>query len=241
MPRDLFGDVAVRPPSVRSRRSPVLIVSIAIHVIVLLAVLIATAVAPDILPTPRRALAFYQPARIDIQLPPPPPVARAAVAPRGPALPVSTDAAPVIPPAAIMPETWSDAVAIGPPGITDGLRPGIGVDSGTAAIAPPAPPPTAPPPGPVRLHRGIDAPQKTVNVAPQYPDLARRAKVSGLVIIEAVIDAAGNVTAAQVLRGHPMLDQAALDAVRRWKFTAARLNGDAIPVVMTVTVDFRLQ
>jgi protein TonB len=240
MPRDLFGDVAVGPPSVRSRRSPVLIVSIAIHVVVLMAVLFATAVAPDILPTPRQALAFYQPARIDIQLPPPPPVMRAAAAPRGPAAPVPVDAAPVVPPAAITPETWSGDIYIGPAGVTDRLLPGIGVVTGVMPDAPPAPAPVAPPP-PVRLHRGIVAPQKTVNVAPQYPELARQAKVRGLVIIEAVIDAGGNVSSAQVLRGHPMLDQAALDAVRRWKFTAARLNGEAIPVVMTVTVRFELQ
>ena len=82
MPRDLFGDVAVRPPSVRSRRSPVVIASIGVHVLVVIAVLVATAIAPDILPTPREALAFYEPARlIDIELPPPPPTPRQATAP----------------------------------------------------------------------------------------------------------------------------------------------------------------
>ena len=48
-------------------------------------------------------------------------------------------------------------------------------------------------------------------------------------------------TSARVLRGHPLLDQAALDAVQQWKFKPARLNGEAIPVVMTVTVQFTLQ
>ena len=59
--------------------------------------------------------------------------------------------------------------------------------------------------------------------------------------LETVIDEAGNVTSARVLRGHPLLNQAALDAVQRWKLTPARLNDEAIPVVMTVTVQFTLQ
>ncbi len=97
------------------------------------------------------------------------------------------------------------------------------------------------PKAPVRLHSGIRAPEKVVNVVPVYPPVARAAHIEGYVILEAVIDASGNVTSARVLRGHPMLDQAALDAVQRWKFTPARLNDEAIPVVMTVTVVFKLQ
>jgi len=61
------------------------------------------------------------------------------------------------------------------------------------------------------------------------------------VIIEATIDERGNVTAARVLRSAPLLDDAALAAVRQWKFTPALLNGEPIPVVMTVTVNFLLQ
>jgi len=91
------------------------------------------------------------------------------------------------------------------------------------------------------LHSGIRAPAKIVNVAPVYPEMARITKVEGMVILEAVIDASGSVTSARVLRGHPLLDQAALDAVQRWRFTPARLNGEPIPVVMTVTVQFKLQ
>ena len=87
------------------------------------------------------------------------------------------------------------------------------------------------------MHRGITAPEKVVNVVPVYPPLARAAHVEGVVILETVIDASGNVTSARVLRGYPMLDQAALDAVQQWKFTPARLNDDRrYRSVMTVTV-----
>src|ERR671912_3071350 len=76
MPGDLFATVAVRPPSVQSQRSPILVVSLGVHVVVLLAVLIGSAIAPGVLPTPREVLAFYEPIRMDIKLPPPPPAPR---------------------------------------------------------------------------------------------------------------------------------------------------------------------
>jgi periplasmic protein TonB len=60
------------------------------------------------------------------------------------------------------------------------------------------------------------------------------------VIIEATIDERGNVARAQVLKSIPLLDEAALTAVRQWKFTPTRLNGVAVPIVMTVTVNFKL-
>ena len=86
----------------------------------------------------------------------------------------------------------------------------------------------------------IRPPSKVVHVAPQYPQIARASRVQGLVIIEATIDVSGNVQSASVLRSIPLLDQAALDAVRQWKFTPTLLNGVAVPVVMTVTVNFEL-
>jgi protein TonB len=242
MPRDLFGDVAIRPPSVHSRRSPVLIVSIVVHVAVLLAVLIASAVAPDVLPMPREALAFFEPLRLlDIELPPPPPppMPRGVVAPPETST-VSPDAAPVVPPTSITPESWTPVFERATDGVVNGVAANLGTTVVGVPDAPPAPVDTKSK-EPVRMHSGIKAPEKVVNVMPAYPPVARAARVEGVVILEAVIDAAGNVTSAKVLRGDPLLDQAALDAVQRWQFTPARLNDEAIPVVMTVTVQFRLQ
>jgi len=91
------------------------------------------------------------------------------------------------------------------------------------------------------LHQGIQAPRKVVDVAPRYPALARESHVDGIVILDVIIDETGNVTSTHVLKSVTLLDQAAIDAVRLWKFTPARLNGQAIPIVMTVTVAFRLQ
>ena len=71
--------------------------------------------------------------------------------------------------------------------------------------------------------------------------LARESRVEGIVILDVIIDEHGSVTSTRVLRSVALLDQAAIDAVRQWRFTPARLNGEAIPIVMTVTVSFRLQ
>ena len=62
--------------------------------------------------------------------------------------------------------------------------------------------------------------------------------MQGVVILETTIDIHGQVSDARVLRSIPMLDQAAIDAVRQWAFTPTYLNGMAVPVIMTVTVNF---
>ena len=102
----------------------------------------------------------------------------------------------------------------------------------------PAPPP---PTQPVRVGGDIAAPTKLVDVRPVYPPIAQSARVQGVVIVEATIDERGNVTDATILRSIPLLDQAAIDAVRQWKFTPTLLDGVPVPVIMTVTVTFSLQ
>src|SRR5438094_552398 len=97
------------------------------------------------------------------------------------------------------------------------------------------------PPAPVRVGGNIRPPTKTKDVKPTYPAIAQSARVQGVVIIEATIGPNGAVQEAKVLRSIPLLDQAALDAVRQWQFTPTLLNGVPVPVIMTVTVNFTLQ
>jgi protein TonB len=104
-----------------------------------------------------------------------------------------------------------------------------------------APPPASRAPADVlRVGGNIRPPQKIVNVPPVYPQEAQDARVQGVVIIEAKIDADGSVAEAWVLRSIPLLDQAALDAVKQWRYAPTLLNGAPIPVIMTVTVNFTL-
>ena len=76
---------------------------------------------------------------------------------------------------------------------------------------------------------------------PVYPQIAQSARVQGVVIIEATIDRTGKVTQTRVLRSVPLLDQAALDAVRKWEYEPTLVNGVAVPVIVTVTVKFTLE
>jgi protein TonB len=87
----------------------------------------------------------------------------------------------------------------------------------------------------------IKPPTKTKDVRPVYPAIAQSARVQGVVIVEATIGPDGRVAEAKVLRSIPLLDAAALDAVKQWQFTPTLLNGTAVPVIMTVTVNFTLQ
>jgi protein TonB len=94
---------------------------------------------------------------------------------------------------------------------------------------------------PVRVGGNIEAPTRTKDVRPVYPQDAREAGKSGIVILEILVDADGKVSDARVIRGVDMLDDAARDAVMQWEFTPTLLNGRAVPVIMTVTVNFTLQ
>jgi protein TonB len=86
----------------------------------------------------------------------------------------------------------------------------------------------------------IAPPKKIRDVKPVYPREAQAARISGVVVLEAVIDSDGTVADARVLRSVPELDAAAIDAVRQWQFTPTLLNGVPTPIVMSVTINFTL-
>ena len=87
----------------------------------------------------------------------------------------------------------------------------------------------------------LEPPKKVRDVRPVYPEPARQARLQGMVVIESMITGTGCVTDAVVLSSvHPSLDYAAMQAVSQWKFSPTLLNGVAVPVIMTVTVNFKL-
>jgi protein TonB len=148
---------------------------------------------------------------------------------------VNPNAAPVEVPEEIRPEQVDRNT-----GVEGGIP--AGVVGGAVGGLPEAPPPPPPPPAqPIRVGGHINPPTKTKDVGPQYPPAAQSARVQGVVIIEAVIGPGGKVQDARVLRSIPLLDQAALDAVKQWEFTPTLLNNVPVPVIMTVTVQFTLQ
>jgi TonB family protein len=92
----------------------------------------------------------------------------------------------------------------------------------------------------LRVGGAIKPPLKVVDVRPDYPPLAKAAGVTGVVILETRIGVDGGVEDARVLRSIPLLDEAALDAVKQWKFQPTLLNGQPVPIVMTTTINFTL-
>jgi len=93
---------------------------------------------------------------------------------------------------------------------------------------------------PIRVGGRIRAPRAIVAPQPVYPPLARQSKVAGDVNLDAVIDADGNVVEMQLVSGHPLLVQAAMNALRQWKYEPTYLNDQPVPVRLVVTVKFRL-
>lgn len=108
-----------------------------------------------------------------------------------------------------------------------------------APKAPKALAPWAPPANAVRVGGPIAMPNQIVMVEADYPEEARRQGASGVVIVEAMIGLKGEVAAVQLLRGIKGLDQAALDAVRQWVFEPTSVGGKPVPVIVTLTVNFR--
>lgn len=101
--------------------------------------------------------------------------------------------------------------------------------------------PTAVASQPYRVGGEVSRPEKISGNPPVYTEMARKARVQGVIIIEAVIDENGDVTDARVLKGLPMgLDKAALDALKTWKFKPAMLDGNPVRVYYTLTVNFQI-
>jgi len=93
----------------------------------------------------------------------------------------------------------------------------------------------------LRVGGDVKAPVVISRVEPLYPEEARKARIMGIVIVEAIIDRNGVVKNASVLKPLPFgLDQAALDSVKQWKFKPATLNGQPVDVIFNLTINFKL-
>jgi protein TonB len=147
--------------------------------------------------------------------------------------------APLDVPQEIQPEaTLSFGIEGGVAGGVEGGVPGGvigGVVGGLGSAAPVEEGPKT-----VRVGGAVKEPRKLKHVDPVYPELALRARLEGLVVLEARIAPNGSVTDVKVLRSVSMLDEAAMDAVKRWTYTPTLVDGIPATALMTVTVRFRL-
>jgi protein TonB len=124
-------------------------------------------------------------------------------------------------------------------GADGGLLGGLG--AGASGVAPPPPPPPKPvTPSRIKLGGQVQAAKVIAQPQPVYPALARQARIQGNVVLHAIIGKDGRVGELEVVSGHPLLVQAALDAVKNWRYQPTQLNGDPVEVDTTITVSFVL-
>jgi protein TonB len=231
---DLIESDKVAHRTNQSRTWPV---SVALHVVFAVAIIVVPLLQAGLLPEPAAVKAFFVEPMAAPPPPPPPPPPK-PVTQRAPTIvaPVLEDSfvAPVV--EELLPEEGLDLGDTVEGGVAGGV-PG-GVIGGIVGGLPDAPPPPAQ--KAIRVGGQIQRPKKLKDVSPVYPDIAKQARVQGVVILECTISPQGKVTDVKVLRGIPLLNESAINAVRQWVYTPTLLNGVPVPVIMTVTVNFKL-
>ncbi|HKY19867.1 MAG TPA: energy transducer TonB [Vicinamibacterales bacterium] len=241
---DLTAETIDRP--FRDSHVSTTVLSIVAHVTVLgsIAWVVVFSVS-DTLPEVPTMIAFVAEAPVpSTPPPPPPPAAKAAhaaqvskpVPTRGPTFTVPTEI-----PVGIQPERGIDLSDEGGEvgGVEGGIPGGVlgGMLGGMINEAPPPPPPTRP----TRVGGELQPPALIHRVEPDYPVIAVAGKISGTVVLEATVNESGAVADVHVLRSIPLLDQAAIKAVKQWRYQPLVLNGQPVPFILVVTVTFSLR
>jgi protein TonB len=108
------------------------------------------------------------------------------------------------------------------------------------AAAPPPPPPKPQAPKRIRVGGQVESARLIFQPKPDYPPLAKMARIQGTVRLDAIISKDGTIQDLKVISGHPLLVKAALDAVGRWRYQPTMLNGDAVEVATEIDVNFTL-
>ena len=231
----------------RQTRKPLtVLISVALHGLIVLAMLLIPIVRPQGLPMLAEAYGLPLPVMPEPAAPPPetptaPPVVQHEVQP----LPQDLVAPRMIPrDIAIVVDSPREFAPLP-------VKPSTGagdilnrmVQSAMAIEPPPPPPPELPPPPPSAPLRvsNLERADLIHQVTPVYPPLARQVHAQGTVILEATIAKDGTVRDARILSGHPLLTKAAKEAVEQWRYKPFILNGEPIEVITTVTVTFTLQ
>jgi protein TonB len=236
-------------PLPQSRNRAPALISIGVQAALVALLLIVPILHPDLLPTAARQIALLPPPPLMRPVPPPPPptpvhvttlapseapMAPATQQPRLQRQPFLTDARPVETP----------ALAFGTPGTPNGAPVAIldvwgpsspnvvvahsGTGSGTADH------------GTLHISTGVMAGRLLAPIQPQYPPIARISHTEGSVVVQAIIAKDGRIESAHVVSGPPLLQSAALEAVRAARYRPYLLNGQPTEVETTITINFKL-
>lgn len=137
------------------------------------------------------------------------------------------------------PPAMASAGVVGgvPGGVPGGSMGGV---MGSILSAQPTVAPKVATPQRVRVSSGVSTGMLVRKVPPQYPPLARQARIQGTVILQATISKEGSIENLQLISGHPMLAPAAIEAVKQWKYKPYLLNGEPVEVETQVQVNFTL-
>jgi periplasmic protein TonB len=141
------------------------------------------------------------------------------------------------------PDTFGGVAGGVPGGVPGGEMGGVlgGVIGGVMnTAARPLGPPMGKPSAPLRVGGRIRPPRAIVKTHPEYPTLARQARIQGQIQIDAILDEQGNVVDMKIVSGPALLQQAALDALKKWKYEPTYLNDRPISVELIVTITFQL-
>ena len=128
----------------------------------------------------------------------------------------------------------------GMPGGTTGGVLGSILSAAAASAPPPPPPPKATTPKRIRVGGQVENAKLIFQPKPEYPPLAKMARIQGTVRLEAIISRDGTIQDLRVLNGHPLLVKSALEAVQRWRYQPTLLNGEPVEVVTEIDVNFTL-
>jgi protein TonB len=229
------------------RRGATLLASILVHSLLVAAIVIVPLLVQEALPSPPDMIHtfFVSPPEVAPPPPPPPPpppgakVRANAPAPAPVPSAPATFTAPIEVPEAVVPEAAGidlGGVEGGVPGGVEGGVPG-GVVGGIVGGLPLEPPPQ---PKVVRIGGRLVAPKLLRMIPPVYPDLALQSRLTALITLEAHVDTHGTVVNVKVLQGHPLFDDAAIAAVRQWRYQPLLLNGIPTEFLVAVTVRFNL-
>ena len=126
-----------------------------------------------------------------------------------------------------------------PGGTVGGVLGGI-IGGVLSNAAPPPPPPKAATPKRIRVGGQVESAKLIFQPKPEYPPLAKMARIQGTVRLEAIISRDGTIQDLRVVSGHPLLVKAAMEAVQRWRYQPTLLNGDPVEVVTEIDVNFTL-
>ena len=225
-----------------------LMVSLGVHAVIICALVVVPLVFFNALQAQELLIFLFEPPQPPPAPPAPtPPVAAAAARHSG--VTVQYGAPPTEIPTGIPSADDSSPVAFDPtlallqiPGVegsgqTSGIGKGI---VGLTTELPKLEAPEKPKPRPPIRVATLEQSKLIYKVNPVYPPLAVKAHVQGNVILEAIVDEEGSVSTLKVLSGHPLLVDAALQAVRQWKYSPTVLNGEPVSIIATVTVVFRM-